>query len=530
MPVTTTYPGVYIEELPSAVRTIIGVPTAVAAFVGTAPRGAADRPVHITSFADYEQEFGGLDPTSDLSYAVYQFYQNGGSEAEIVRIIPLPPPPPKPPAAPVVRKLATPATISVPGAPGAITFDAVNPGAWGRALRVRVEENPLDTATPKTTYNLFVHDSSTGLTETYLNVSTNPADAGGLKKQLASSQLVGVSGGDTNLPTNHAKVDPNDPKPDPFDKSKTDRYTAASAGKDDPGADGEPVQAGDYTGSVLDKTGINQLLKTDIFNILCLPSISAGADNTAVISAALRLCVDRRAMLLADSPTAWKTVQDAIDGMAKSGFPLKDKPATNAALYFPRIDAPDPQQNGFVREFPACGAIAGIWARTDVERGVWKAPAGTDATLSGIAGLTVKLTDRENGRLNPLGLNCLREFPVIGNVTWGARTSRGADQLALFIEESLFRGTQWVVFEPNDEPLWSSIRLNVGAFMNNLFRQGAFQGSTPKEAYLVKCDSTNNPQNSIDRGIVNILVGFAPLKPAEFVIIQIQQLAGQIQV
>ena len=131
---------------------------------------------------------------------------------------------------------------------------------------------------------------------------------------------------------------------------------------------------------------------------------------------------------------------------------------------------------------------------------------------------------------------------MIGTVSWGARTMRGADRLAdqwkyvpvrrlaLFIEESLYRGTQWVVFEPNDEPLWSSIRLNVGAFMNNLFRQGAFQGATPQQAYLVKCDSDNNPQNDIDRGIVNILVGFAPLKPAEFVIIQIQQLAGQIQV
>lgn len=141
-----------------------------------------------------------------------------------------------------------------------------------------------------------------------------------------------------------------------------------------------------------------------------------------------------------------------------------------------------------------------------------------------------------------MGLNCLRQFPVTGNVVWGARTLAGADRLAdqwkylpvrrlaLFLEESLFRGTQWVVFEPNDEPLWSSVRLNVGAFMNTLFRQGAFQGQTPQQAYLVKCDRENNPQNDIDRGILNILVGFAPLKPAEFVLINIQQLAGQVQV
>lgn len=164
----------------------------------------------------------------------------------------------------------------------------------------------------------------------------------------------------------------------------------------------------------------------------------------------------------------------------------------------------------------------------------------SDATLNGVSGLSVKLNDGENGQLNPLGVNCLRSFPVIGQVAWGARTLEGADRLAsewkyipvrrlaLFIEESLFRGTQWVVFEPNDEPLWAQIRLNLGAFMQNLFRQGAFQGKTPREAYFVKCDKETTTQNDINQGIVNVLVGFAPLKPAEFVIIKIQQIAGQI--
>ncbi len=151
------------------------------------------------------------------------------------------------------------------------------------------------------------------------------------------------------------------------------------------------------------------------------------------------------------------------------------------------------------------------------------------------------MTDGKNGRLNPLGINCLRSFNVIGRVGWGARTTRGADQfafewkyvpvrrLALYIEESLYRGTQWVVFEPNDEPLWAQIRLNVGSFMQDLFRKGAFQGSSPRSAYLVKCDKDTTTQGDIDRGIVNIIVGFAPLKPAEFVIIKITQLAGQDQ-
>jgi phage tail sheath protein FI len=191
--------------------------------------------------------------------------------------------------------------------------------------------------------------------------------------------------------------------------------------------------------------------------------------------------------------------------------------------------------------FVPCGAVAGVMARTDTERGVWKAPAGIAATLVGVPELNVPLTDAENGELNPLGVNCLRAMPAAGRVVWGARTMRGDDRLAsewkyvpvrrtaLFIEESLYRGTHWVVFEPNDEPLWAQIRLNLGSFMHNLFRQGAFQGSTPQDAYFVRCDKDTTTQNDIDLGIVNILVGFAPLKPAEFVVITIQQLAGQIQ-
>jgi phage tail sheath protein FI len=212
----------------------------------------------------------------------------------------------------------------------------------------------------------------------------------------------------------------------------------------------------------------------------------------------------------------------------------------NAAVYFPRLTVLDALNGNRPRNIGASGTMAGVYARTDAARGVWKAPAGTDSTLSG-ANLAVTISDLENGELNPLGINVLRNFPVFGNVSWGARTLEGADQqasqwkyipvrrMALYIEESLFLSLKWVVFEPNDEPLWSQIRLNVGSFMQDLFRQGAFQGSTPAAAYLVKCDNDTTTQSDIDNGIVNVLVGFAPLKPAEFVVIQLQLLAGQAQ-
>lgn len=210
----------------------------------------------------------------------------------------------------------------------------------------------------------------------------------------------------------------------------------------------------------------------------------------------------------------------------------------HAALFFPRLRKRDPLLGGQMDTFAPCGAVAGVMARTDANRGVWKAPAGTNASILGAAELTVKFTDAENGLLNPSAVNCLRSFPALGRVVWGSRTLKGSDQLAddfkyvpvrrlaLFIEESLYRGTQWVVFEPNDEPLWAQIRLSVGAFMQRLFGQGAFQGASPGEAYFVECDSETATQDDINRGIVNIIVGFAPLQPAEFVIISIQQICS----
>ena len=242
-------------------------------------------------------------------------------------------------------------------------------------------------------------------------------------------------------------------------------------------------------------------------------------------------------MLLVDPPQSWTD-----EGLAKGGIDFVMTRSRNAAIFFPRLLEFDQLHGNQELPFVPSGAMAGVFARTDTERGVWKAPAGLDATLRGVSGLSVLLTDGENGQLNPLGINCLRQFRNVGKVAWGARTMRGADALsdeykyipvrrtALFIEESLFRGTKWVVFEPNDEPLWAQIRLNVGAFMNGLFRQGAFQGQSPRDAYLVKCDHETNPQSEVDKGIVNILVGFAPLKPAEFVVIKIQQLSGKIDV
>jgi uncharacterized protein len=298
-----------------------------------------------------------------------------------------------------------------------------------------------------------------------------------------------------------------------------------------PGADGTVPNAVQLQGSRANKTGLFALEDVDLFNLLMFP----GQSDPALQAAAIAYAEERRAFVLLDLPAHVDTLPEAEAWLVANGA-LRHR---NAAAYFPRARFADPLQNNRVRSFANSGAVAGLYARTDADRGVWKAPAGIEASLRGVRGLDYPMTDGENGVINPLGLNALRLFPAFGPIAWGARTLVGSDalasewkyvpvrRLALFIEESLYRGTHWVVFEANDEPLWAQIRLNVGAFMHNLFRQGAFQGASPRDAYLVKCDSSTTTQDDINLGIVNIVVGFAPLKPAEFVIIKLQQLAGQ---
>ncbi|MFV8167279.1 phage tail sheath family protein [Mycobacterium sp. 134] len=280
--------------------------------------------------------------------------------------------------------------------------------------------------------------------------------------------------------------------------------------------------------------GIYALAKVAFFTLLCLPPPVPGGDLPRnVWKAALTYCARRRAFLIVDPPGAAtaNTVQHWPADQALTG-----DAARNGAVYFPRIRRSDPLRNGATGDFAASGAVAGMIARTDAERGVWKAPANTE--LAGVTGLSVTLTDAQNGPLSASGINCLRTFPGRGPLVWGARTLRGVDaltdefkyvavrRLALYIEESVYRGTQWVVFEPNDEPLWAQIHLTVRAFMNSLFRQGAFPGNTDNEAYLVHCGRDTMTQDDIDHGIVNIMVAFAPVRPFEFVMIRIQQRAA----
>jgi phage tail sheath protein FI len=507
MPAALTYPGVYIEEIPSGVRTITGVSTSVTAFIGRARRGPVNEPKTINNFGDFERIFGGLWLKSTMSYAVRDFYLNGGSQAVIVRL---------------ATSSATAAELTMPAEGESLSLSAANVGVWGNSITALVNHNTKDPEI-MTLFNLILSDGKT--TEEYLNVSVDPNEARYISNVLEQrSQIARVSEGKT-IPSK---------RPDKTIKPDNTINPVKATG----GNDGDNLTSSEASGSRGDKTGIYALEKTDLFNILCIPPYKDdGNVDKPLISDASTYCEERRAMLLVDSPSEWVSKDSAINGIL-AGVGTTGK---NAALFFPRLIQPNSLRDNQMEEFAPCGAVAGVFARTDTQRGIWKAPAGLDAALVGVPQLSVSLTDAENGELNPLGINCLRAMPASGRVVWGSRTLQGNDRLAsewkyipvrrtaLYIEESLYRGTQWVVFEPNDEPLWAQIRLNVGAFMHSLFRQGAFQGTSPRDAYFVKCDKETTTQNDIDRGIVNIMVGFAPLKPAEFVVIKIQQIAGEIQ-
>ncbi len=530
MPVLTSYPGVYIEEISSGVHTITGVATSITAFLGRAARGPINEPTTTNSFGDFQRQFGGLGADYPMSYSVRDFYLNGGSQALIVRL----------------------EKNSARAQRADVRLEASSPGEWGNSLVYVVDSKGItdDVADrfgvdKADLFNLTIYDDpGTGTMEKFLNVAVaETAGSRRLDRVLTSeSSLVRVQlkadGTPDLIGTRPADSDADEDPADPTaDETKFNFFTG--------GADSDDLaNDDDVLGDEDAKTGMFALAKADLFNLLCIPPDARDGDTSgAVYQGAMAYCVRRRAMLIVDSPISWGANKDTAAATARDhlvDLGLTGTAARNAALYFPRVIQPDPALDGQLDTFVPCGIIAGVMARTDTQRGVWKAPAGLDASVSGTAGLQANLNDAENGILNPLGINCLRTFPAAGRVVWGSRTLRGADQLAdeykyvpvrrtaLFLEESLYRGTQWVVFEPNDEPLWAQIRLNLGAFMQSLFRQGAFQGKTPKEAYLVKCDKETTTQDDINRGVVNILVGFAPLKPAEFVIIQIQQLAGQI--
>ena len=425
MPATLTYPGIYVEEVPSGVHPIAGVSTADTAFVDFFARGPINDAQRITSSADFERVFGGLDDLSEASYAIQQYYLNGGQIAWVVRVAS---------GDPGTATLDLGAALG--SAPGqAMTLSAANPGSWGNNLQaaaVGVRASDGSIATDR--FNLVVREVRPApggkvevlTTEVFRNLNMTVGDKSYAKTVVNDqSQLVHVT--DVGLGALPTTATPNDTGDGPADVSAFEEFTG--------GTPGSRPTANDLVGDADEKTGMYALdrIAPFVFNLLCLPAATNLTTDRdpgpmqSVLSAAEAYCELKRAFLIMDIPVLVATA-------TQMGQYLKDLEAlslrsNHAALYFPRLQMPDALQDNRLRNVGASGTMAGVYARTDSTRGVWKAPAGTDAALRN-AQLAVRLDDLENGGLNPLGVNVLRNFPVFGNISWGARTLDGADQQA----------------------------------------------------------------------------------------------------
>lgn len=497
------HPGVYIEEIPSGSKPIEGVSTSTTAFVGATFRGPVNIPTligtwdeYVAQFGDFNQRTGIQDESDATALAVHAFYQNGGKAAYICRVLGGAPTP----ASLTINKDATPV----------LKVSASSPGSWADNLGVAVYPNGggFD----------FVVGTHSGTTftpiagEYFKDLSlVETADNFAEKVVNASSRLVTIEVLSTTLPT----------------MNNEGEFTALAAG-----VAGSPAAFGEYK-SLYD----NVLRKVPDVSIIVLPGKSY-PDDADVIDATISHCeATMSRVVIIDIANI------ELDNAAKVedlGLPT----STYSVLFYPWVTINNPLFNADTNPTAATtipiapsAIAAGMWAKIDGKRGVWKAPAGVETRIN-VAGVAFDVEDLEQDFLNPLGVNCIRKRPGYGPVFWGSRTlATKADpewryvpvrRTAIYIEQSIFNGIQWAVFEPNDHPLWSSLRANISSFMNGMFRAGAFQGKTSDEAYFVRCALGDTmTQGDIDRGQVIIVVGFAPLKPAEFVILRLQQKVSQ---
>lgn len=645
---TVSYPGVYMEEVSSGVRPIQAASTSTCAFIGVADQGEIGVAHRVFSFTEFTSRYGGFRDDGFLAHGVYQFFNNGGSQAYIVR---------------VARDAET-ASITLADRAAApmdtMTVSAAAAGAHGNHIQIRVTDSAVD---PENAFGLDVYrfapsDDAPVLLESFADLSMNPAapryaatvvNTGSLQIRVGdpavtnTNVIAGFAEGtgvpdtgdpllgdshrrlrismhgdglqEIDLTTALAAADLTDPDVIraalegaiqalvPLHASTpataysgatvsvtTDadghhfRITSGTAALDSSVDVQAPTDltanaAGPlgFGGGMLLVRGASQLrppataagayyLLGDAPLVAPITSVTAGSDGVtpqdvdyiaafnsldtvrdvsllavpgvgseAVADAGMNYCQNRPLsdiFFIADM-----AAQDDLLGEAEAWRDAIAGPNSYGAVYFPWVRTLDPTGGSEPILVPPSGFVAGIYARTDNRRGVWASPAGLEANVAGAVGLATELTDAQHGLLNvhPKSVSVIRRFPASGIVLWGARTLSSDPEwryisprrMAIMLRVSIFNGIQWAVFQPNDEPLWAQLRLNLNAFMSTLFRQGAFQGSTPSEAFFVKVDSETTTQADIDNGVVNVLVGFAPLKPAEFVVVKISQQAGQ---
>ena len=498
-------PGVYVEEVDRGSKPIEGVGTAVAAFLGVAEKGPIGKSTMIANWTQYQETYGGFVPGAYMAQAVYGYFNNGGSLAFVVRI-----------GSESEGEVAAPAPVAEIAAKAAgnpVTLKALarGTGADAEGIHVDVADGPDDT------FNLTVKKGTTeekfeGLT--LARGAKNALEVVNKTSTLITLEEVRVAG--LALPERA-------PAAGTYALTVTSSQALT------------PVSPAQYSGDVAQRSGLGGLEAIDQVTMVCAPDVMSAFENglldrkgvQAVQLAMIAHCErmgDRVAII---DPLPEMNAQEAYDWRVnEAGYDSK-----YAAMYYPWIEVanPDPKATTTTQLVPPSGFMAGIWARSDSERGVHKAPA--NEVVRGAIGLGIQLTPSEQGVLNPVGVNCIRAFPGRGIRVWGARTLSSdpswrylnVRRLFNFVEKSIYGGTQWAVFEPNDVFLWGKLKRDIGAFLRTTWMSGALFGESPDQAFFVKCDAENNPSSTRDVGQLFIDIGIAPVKPAEFVIFRIGQ-------
>jgi len=674
MALQLTYPGVYVQELPSGTHTISGVATSVTAFVGYLTRGPMNTPVQCLNFGDFQRVFGGLDASSVTSFQVSQFFLNGGTEAWISRVCASS----SPPVQPQTELVGAPPPSGSSGGGGGgkgltpttgtnlVAIDSQNPGTWGENVFVTVDymtNRPNTFNMAATLYSITSNSNSSSSSYSVVQTQSLPAvtldisqtnslievmQSGNQNSALlavptlattpsvlvpfASGTILNFTAPKSTVTVTGLTVTVQAPGSDPTKPPAPQTFTltanfpvqtvgdmiaaiqsalASAAGTmgypslasaqvraclspfasatgaqaqliqvwvPDPGfanylvsvssnpttlftvqsinyqaqqlvppttttppkyPDGQPPSGFDIAGNSTNRSGIFSLDAMQIVNLILVPDMAnmTTSDYLTSATSTLNYALQRKAFAILDMPLTVNSTPSAVQ-WATSTPGTFGTGIISASTYWPSVQIPTPFSTQLLN-LGGSGTMAGVYALTDVNRGVWKAPAGITAPLAGVQQLSYVMNDQENGQLNPLGINALRTFPIYDNISWGARTLAAANvadddwkyisvrRLTLYLEQSLIQGLQWVVFEPNDAALWAQIRLSVNAFLHPLYLQGAFVGATPSQAYQVICDESTTTPEDMDNGIVNVLILFAPVKPAEFVVISLQQMAGQ---
>jgi hypothetical protein len=498
-------PGVYVEEVEAGSRPIEGVGTAVAAFIGLAERGPVNHPTLVTNWTQFTQAFGEFVPGAYLAHAVYGYFLNGGGSCYVVRI------------GADGEAEAEPAK-ALPPAPeaqvGGFRVKAIEEAARGPEIQVEVADAAGENL-PDDSFKLIVYRGGEPA-ETY-DVVTPRRGKEYVATAVKASKLITIEEVGRGA------------------AARPDNQRVSLVAPPPVAVEAEHIGPQDYVGDAADRTGFSGLEAVEEITMVSVPDLMSAYQQGALdlesvqavqlaMIAHCELMGDRVAIL--DPPPGLSPQQAKEWRVDKAGYDSK-----YASLYYPWIKVFDPSTstNVFV---PPSGHMAGIWARNDDTRGVHKAPA--NEVVRGAIALDVQLTKSEHDMLNPIGVNCVRAFPGRGIRVWGARTLSSdpawrylnVRRLFNYLEESILNGTQWVVFEPNDDALWARIRRTISAFLVNEWRKGALFGLTPDEAFYVKCDRETIPAAAIDAGMVTCEVGVAPVKPAEFVIFRLAQFSG----